>query len=127
MWKLIVQVKQATATNYRPCFCDNYSRSWDEYDESHPIIESHDNSKFQREIDRLHIITAKTILHRPAEMAFSGISATSIYGTQSTQLDPYTLEIQSSKPPNLKQVKNSLSSVPNGEKQNNDGLMSIFT
>ena len=59
-------------------------------------------------------------------MAFSGISATSIYRTQSTQFDPYTLEIQSSKPPNLKQVKNSFSSVPNGEMVPNRTMMDLW-
>ena len=58
-------------------------------------------------------------------MAFSGICATSIYRTQSTQFDPYTLEIQSSKPPNLKQVKNSFSSVPNGEMVPNRTMMDL--
>ena len=40
---LIVQVKQASETNYRPYFCVIYSRSSDEYEESHSIIQSHGN------------------------------------------------------------------------------------
>ena len=44
---LIFQVKQANETNYRPYFWIIYSRSSDKYDESHPIMQSKSNSKFQ--------------------------------------------------------------------------------
>ena len=97
---LIVQVKQANETNYRPYFCVIYSRSSDEYDKSHPIIQSHGNSKFQTEIDRPYIRTSKAILHQQAEMALSGISATEVYGTQLTQSHLYTSESQSNEPRN---------------------------
>ena len=85
---LIVQVKQANETNYRPSFCVIYSRSPDEYCESHPIIQSHGNSKFQTEIDIPYVRTSKAILHQETKMVLSGTSAAEIYGTQLTQSVP---------------------------------------
>ena len=95
LWNLIVKIKQANKINYSPYFCVIYSRLSNEYDENHPIIQSHGNSKFETEIDRPYIRTSKAILLQQAEMALSGISATEIYGTHLTQTDPYTSKGQS--------------------------------
>ena len=95
---VIVPAKQAHEINYRLYFCAIYSRSSDEYGESHPIIQSRGNSKFQTEIDRPYIRISKSILYQQAEMALTGISVTKIYATQLTQSDPYTSESQSNEP-----------------------------